>query len=92
MLLQILSCVLLNLIYVAGRVKVVTEFHQLLPDGSLREVKALLDSEKPLPKPQMDAGPAQGVRESPLRTEASFTMSSFSVLQSHAEGTGCMSS
>ena len=44
----------------AGRVKAVTEYHQRLPDGSLRELKPLLEAEAPLPRPQAGATPAPG--------------------------------
>jgi hypothetical protein len=44
----------------AGRVKAVIEYHQHLPDGSLREVKPLLEAEAPLPRPQAGTTPAPG--------------------------------
>ena len=47
----------------AGRVKVVTEYYQQLPDGGLVEVKPMLEGERAVQKPQLDAAPAQGARE-----------------------------
>ena len=51
----------------AGRVKVLTEHYQQLPDGSLLEVKPLLEPEKPLPMPQADVIPVQGMDQIALR-------------------------
>lgn len=49
----------------AGRVKVLTEYYQQRPDGSLLEMKPLLDPEKPLPRPQAEVPPAQGLGQHP---------------------------
>ena len=38
-----------------------TEYYRQLPDGSLLEMKPLPDTEKPLPRPQADVLPAQGL-------------------------------
>ena len=46
----------------------VTEYYQQLPVGSLVKMKPLMDTEKPLPRPQTDAIPAQGLSHMPLNT------------------------
>ena len=43
-----------------------TEYYQQLPDRSLVKMKPLMDAEKPLPRPQTDALPAQGLSHMPL--------------------------
>lgn len=50
----------------AGRVKVLTEYYKQMPNGSVQEVKPLLEPEKPLPMPQADVAPVQGMGQSPL--------------------------
>ena len=56
----------------AGRVKVLTEFYQQLPNGSVLEVKPLLEPEKPLPMPQADVAPIQGMSQNPPIYGGSF--------------------
>lgn len=61
----------------AGRIKVVTEYYQQLPDGSLVKVKPLMDTEKPLPRPQTEALPAQGLSHVPLNTLTIYSLACF---------------
>ena len=53
----------------AGRVKVLTEYYKQLTDGSLLEMKPLLETENPLPRPQAEVLPAQGLGK-PVQTSS----------------------
>ena len=55
----------------------VTEYYQQLPDGSLVEMKPLMDTEKPLPMPQTDALPAQGLSQMPLNALMFYCLACF---------------
>ena len=49
----------------AGRVRVVTEYYQQLPDGALVEVKPLPEGERAAHKAQDNTASARGAREPP---------------------------